>query len=180
MVNVVHDYEVKQDETGVASAKSQHLKVVADGGINKLLVQNGYADVLDTSSAPDRDYKSVVEGSDGKEYLLRSGTKWRECHDGTVEMWGVVNLTAENTPIVVLLPVAVAGVTWAQLGQHEFNSQDPSQPLNNTALINGQVFLSTIFSSTSPTTSFIAYYTKDEAGSTAGNVYWAAKGLRLL
>lgn len=60
-----------------------------------------------TASAPDRNYRQVIEGSDGLEYRLQDAARWRENHDGTITMWQRGTITATGVQDV-LLPTAVA------------------------------------------------------------------------
>ena len=71
-------------KTAVVNLTTNPIKIDQSG--NMIQLDYDLSGTPDTSSAPNSTYKQVVEGSDGKEYLLRSGAGWRENHDGTVSM----------------------------------------------------------------------------------------------
>lgn len=64
-----------------------------------------------TATAPSGPYRLIVEASDGKEYVLRSGSGYREHYDGKVEMWGrtIVGVGSEDRAVAAVLPVKLDG-----------------------------------------------------------------------
>ncbi|TXH71252.1 MAG: hypothetical protein E6Q83_03360 [Thiothrix sp.] len=85
-------------------------KFVTDHGL-KFVIDYDASITPSTATAPSGPYRQVVEASNGKEYLLRSGVGYREHHDGKVEMWGrtIVGVGSEDRAVAAVLPVKLDG-----------------------------------------------------------------------
>ena len=111
------------------------LKVGNTGGNDYIYPDYDASTLPDTGSAPNNVYKQVVEGSDGKEYLLRSGNGWRENHDGTVSMWSTTAAvsglnTGQQGAGFISLPVAVSNVDYRVTASASRAEQFYSQNVN--------------------------------------------------